>query len=390
MILTQCAVCATELGLSLGKKCGRCSTRYCGAECQKQHWEGGGHDRLCKKIKKAGGAEQFYANTKYSEAVTVAVEACAEDTKGQTCYICMEAVHPRTGEGLVRGCACGDRPGVASGTTGIAHMSCLAEQAKILVAEALENKWDNARFNPRWIRWSTCSLCKQDHHGVVACALGWACWKTYLGRPDADSTRLAAMTRLGNGLMPFHPDGALVVYQATVAAYRRFHPRFPSAQLVCQNNIAGCMSSLGRHADAIVIYRAVYETRLATYGNSDPDTIISMYNLSASLVKWAEREGKPDWFAEARSLTRGQIPVAQQVLGPTHEVTLKIRATYADAIRCDMENCSREEMMEAASVLTDVAHTAYRVLGAEHPLTREIRVIIDESVRKGIFDLRQS
>ena len=25
MILTQCAVCATELGLTLGKKCGRCA-----------------------------------------------------------------------------------------------------------------------------------------------------------------------------------------------------------------------------------------------------------------------------------------------------------------------------------------------------------------------------
>ena len=58
MILTQCAVCATELGLSLGKKCGRCSTRYCGPECQVQHWKEGGHDTLCKKIKKAGGAEQ--------------------------------------------------------------------------------------------------------------------------------------------------------------------------------------------------------------------------------------------------------------------------------------------------------------------------------------------
>ena len=29
-----------------------------------------------------------------------------------------------------------------------------------------------------------CSLCKQDYHGVVCCALGWACWKTYLGRPE--------------------------------------------------------------------------------------------------------------------------------------------------------------------------------------------------------------
>ena len=47
MILTQCAVCATELGLSLGKKCGRCSTRYCGAACQVRHWKEGGHDKLC-------------------------------------------------------------------------------------------------------------------------------------------------------------------------------------------------------------------------------------------------------------------------------------------------------------------------------------------------------
>ena len=78
MILTQCAVCATDLGLSSGKKCGRCSTRYCGAECQKQHWERGGHDNLCKKIKKAGGAEQYNANMKYTEAVSVAVEKCAD------------------------------------------------------------------------------------------------------------------------------------------------------------------------------------------------------------------------------------------------------------------------------------------------------------------------
>ena len=61
MILTQCAVCATELGLSLGKKCGRCSTRYCGPECQVQHWKEGGHDSSAKD-KKAGGAGQYNAS----------------------------------------------------------------------------------------------------------------------------------------------------------------------------------------------------------------------------------------------------------------------------------------------------------------------------------------
>ena len=144
MILTQCAVCATKLGLSLEtdrgrlrlrtwhrwEVCGSCSTRYCSAECRELHWEKGGHDQLCKHIERAGGAEQFYANTKYTEAVAVAAEACADDTKGQTCYICYG--EGDEDEGLVRGCAC-------RGTAGFAHVSCLAEQAKILVTEAEEN-----------------------------------------------------------------------------------------------------------------------------------------------------------------------------------------------------------------------------------------------------------
>ena len=51
------------------------------------HWKKGGHKALCQQIKSGGGAEQYHADKKYKEAVAVAVEACAEDTKGQTCYI---------------------------------------------------------------------------------------------------------------------------------------------------------------------------------------------------------------------------------------------------------------------------------------------------------------
>ena len=59
------------------------------------------------------------------------------DTKGQTCYICTQALHWKTKEGLVRGCAC-------RGTAGFAHVSCLAEQATILVADAEENVREGA------------------------------------------------------------------------------------------------------------------------------------------------------------------------------------------------------------------------------------------------------
>jgi hypothetical protein len=150
MIITQCAACAAPLPC-LAKQCSRCKTRYCGPACQKQHWDEGGHDTLCKKIRRGGGAEQYHAETKYAEAVTVAEEACAEDTKGQTCYICTEAVHWKTKEGLVRECSC-------RGTAGFAHVSCLAEQAKILCAEAEENNLRD-KINERGGRGGTRAAC---------------------------------------------------------------------------------------------------------------------------------------------------------------------------------------------------------------------------------------
>ena len=44
---------------------------------------------MCKKIHRGGNAEQYNADKKYKEAVAEAVEACADDTKGQNlkCYL---------------------------------------------------------------------------------------------------------------------------------------------------------------------------------------------------------------------------------------------------------------------------------------------------------------
>ena len=121
MILTNCAACAAPLAHD-APRCVRCKLRYCNSTCQHDHWRRG-HKQMCKKIHRGGNAEQYNADKKYKEAVAVAVEACADDTKGQKCYICLEAVHSRTGEGLVRGCACGDREGVSSPELGVAHVS---------------------------------------------------------------------------------------------------------------------------------------------------------------------------------------------------------------------------------------------------------------------------
>ena len=92
-LIKSCGACAVPLPDLRAKQCSNCKTRYCGPECQVQHWKKGGHDKLCKKIKKSGGAEQYNANKRYTESVTVAVAKCADDTKGQKCYICKQTLH---------------------------------------------------------------------------------------------------------------------------------------------------------------------------------------------------------------------------------------------------------------------------------------------------------
>ena len=353
MILTQCAVCATDLGLSLGKKCGRCSTRYCGAECQKQHWEQGGHDKLCKAIKKAGGAEQYNANKKYAEAVAVAADKCAEDTKGQTCYICTQALHWKTKEGLVRMCAC-------RGTAGFAHVSCLAEQAKILYAEAEAN---NLEQQPRWERWYSCSLCEQDYHGVVRCALGWACWKTYVGRPETDSARCCAMQQLGNGLHDAkHHEEALSAREAHLSTIRRLGGS-EDAILDVQLNLTISYQMLGRHEEATSMRRDVYSGWLRLNGEHH-NTLIAANNYANSLLCLKS-------FEEAKSLLRKTMPVARRVLGEGHDVTLRMRWHYARALYEDT-GTTLDAVREAVTTLEESDRIARRVFGGTHPLTVDI------------------
>ena len=79
MILTTCAACAAPLAHT-APRCVRCQTRYCNKTCQMDHWRRG-HKQMCKKIHRGGNAEQYHADKKYKEAVAVAVEACADDTR---------------------------------------------------------------------------------------------------------------------------------------------------------------------------------------------------------------------------------------------------------------------------------------------------------------------
>jgi tetratricopeptide (TPR) repeat protein len=365
MILTQCAVCATPLPHP-SKQCGICKTPYCGRDCQKLHWKGG-HRALCPQIKRSGGAEQYNANQKYTEAVSVAAEACAEDTKGQTCYICTQALHWKTKEGLVRGCAC-------RGTAGFAHVSCLAEQAKILVAECVENNLDAQAMQPRWDRWDNCGLCEQRYHGVVACALGWACWKTYLGRPETDFARIGAMNVLGTGLSQANQnEDALTVKEAELSMLLRVGAPAHSI-LVAQGNLAQCYSRLGRKEEALSMFEAVYSGHLKLSGE-DRNTISAAMNYAISLFSLRR-------FEEAKALLHETMPVARRILGENDVDTLKMRSMHASALYQVADTLN--DMREAVNTLEETVPTMRRLLGGAHPLVR----VMEEDLRKARTALR--
>ena len=325
----------------------RCKTRYCDSTCQHDHWRRG-HKQICKKIHFGGNAEQYHADNKYKEAVAVAVEKCANDTKGQTCYICTEALHWKTTEGLVRGCAC-------RGTAGFAHVSCLAEQAKILFAEVEENNLDDKVKNARWRRWRTCSLCEQSYHGVVQCSLGWACWKTYVGRPEEDQVRSFAMGQLGSGLSAakYHED-ALSVKEAELSLMMHLGDSKNNI-LVAKGNMASTYQQLGRFEPALRMRRDVYSGTLKLSGEEYRGTLIEANNY-ASLLKRQNR------FKEAKSLLLKTMPVARRILGDDHRLTIGMVGIYAQTVYLDTST-SLDDIREAVTTLEETERTARRVLG---------------------------
>ena len=349
-ILTTCAACAAPLAHD-APRCVRCKTRYCNSTCQHDHWRRG-HKQICKKIHRGGNAEQYNADKKCKEAVKVAVEACAEDTKGQTCYICTEALHWKTKEGLVRGCAC-------RGTAGFAHVSCLAEQAKILLAEAEENNLGAQAFNKRWGRWHSCGLCEQAYHGVVLCALGWACWKTYLGRPEETWTRCSAMTQLGNGLSNAdHDTDALFVQETELSIMRRIGA--PESRLLdVQSNLALTYTALRMFDQSLHLRREVYSGNLKLNGEEHQSTLIAANNYANSLMELQR-------YGEAQALMRRTEPMARRVLEENNEITLQMRWSYAAALYKD-PHATLGDLREAVTTLEDTERTARRVFGSAHP-----------------------
>ncbi len=362
MILTTCAVCAKSLDLDAPAHCVGCQTRYCSDRCLRYHAHRGGHDDECEEIERAGGAEQFNAEKKYAEAAAVAVEACAEETAGHTCYICLE---DGSEEGLVRMCAC-------RGAAGFSHLSCLVRQAKTAAADIEEPGLEGDDSSQKWQRWLRCGLCKQRFHGTVQCALGWACWKTYVGRPEltvrgeVDGIRISAMSSLANGLSDPEVgryDEALRVYEADLAYTKRHDADNFQALLATRDNIAICLAEQNRKDEALALHRDIFAETVDHFGTADIETLEAAHSLAFALVENGDHAECLQFFIDYHLLD-----LAMEHYGAEHNYMLQIRTLHARTL-CEDENASLDNLRQAVELLEDIDSISSRVFGARHPDT---------------------
>ena len=76
-------------------------------------------------------------------------------------------------------------------------------------------------------------------------------------------------------------------------------------------------------------------------------------------------------YEEAKALLRRTVPVARRVLGESHDLTLRMRWTYAVAL-CNDPASTLDDLREALTTLEETERTARRVFGGAHPLTEAI------------------
>ena len=264
---------------------------------------------------------------------------------------------------------------------GLAHLSCLVRQGEMAVKE--KEEWNTGEGI---MKWQKCFDCGQGFHGPLMLALGWACWKTYAGRPESDQYRCSGMGVLGNAFYTNQRSAeALAVFEVNLAVRRRFFSQHEITILITQTNIAGCLKQLGRLDEAHVLERKIYARRVATLGASNERTLLSGSNLLISLDKLRR-------YDEVTSFARDLLPVARQSLGADHTITLNISQSLAAALQsnpqrtCDdlrLNQTSRDatrllnfntgkDLLEAEAVLDDLIQRRRRVFGPAHPTTLHI------------------
>ena len=115
----------------------------------------------------------------------------------------------------------------------------------------------------------------------------------------------------------------------------------------------------------------VYSGSVKLHGEEHENTLLEANNYADILTEL-------ELFEEARSLLRKVMPVAQRVLGESHEVMHHMWLIYAETLFKD-DTTTLDDLRESVTVLEDAERISRRVFGGTHPNTGWSEVTLGEA-----------
>ena len=121
------------------------------------------------------------------------------------------------------------------------------------------------------------------------------------------------------------------------------------------SEIANCELSLGRVEKALDMFRMTHGAFKSTHGDG-VGTVREAANLGRCLNACGH-------FDEATVFMRQEIATAKRALGPGHVLITAMADAFADSV-LKRDQASRDELLEAETLLVDASKVADRIYGA--------------------------
>ncbi|CAE7531002.1 TSS [Symbiodinium pilosum] len=206
---------------------------------------------------------------------------------------------------------------------------------------------------------------------VVYYRLTWTLARTVLG--ENSTFALEARHNLGKSLsdlgrhaealdvfrdvlkLAFHAEALDVFREVLAAKQHALGPTHPDTLRV-QASVAISLRKNGRLSEALDVQREVLSTQQQCLGPTHPDSLRTEGNFGLLLVDLKHH-------AEALHVLQEVLAAKQEVLGPTHPSTLATQLGLATSLT------ELDRQTEAADVLKEVLAAQQQVLGCSHPAT---------------------
>jgi hypothetical protein len=214
-----------------------------------------------------------------------------------------------------------------------------------------------------------CPTCKQQFTGTVHVELSRARWELYRNRPEADGERLVALSNLAGALAYSGACAAArPLLEELVVESRQARGKNHPDTLDAVGRLGGMLFRMGDNAGALpLLEEAVVGLRL-TLGDEHQATLDTMSQL-------AVLQGKLGAAAKSRLLLEEVVMTCRRT-HPTHPNTFTTIGNLGEYI------FSAGDSTAGLALREEVAASALRELGPEHPCTQEVTGLLSKIRRK--------